>query len=313
VAKDCPSAVQLRQRVTERLGADPFVDDDAPHHTMQVSFTRESTSYRAKLVWRDAASEAARERQFTDSSEDCRQLADAVVLGIALLLEDDAAGTPASATEASGVEPTSAAPAEPTASTNVPAPLPTPKQEPQISPQPASEHPHVPSEIWAGPLLSGGAVSSDGFGYGIGVLGVILPMQPFGFAWGTHYQSGNTIQRGQTRYVFSETAALLGPVTVVRVSSRVSCLLGLGFLVGVTHAAVVTRNPTDPGDFFFAGARFAAAARVRLIGPLALSVGGQLRTLFNRSVFRAQGLAEPVWKQPRLSALGEIGLGLQFD
>jgi len=205
-AKDCPSAFELRKRVSERLGYDPFVDEPESSEVVQVSFSRRGELYRARLVLRDSGSNIASERQFEDATADCRQLGDAVVLGITLLLEGGAPNERVSRTAASS------------------------------------------------------GVRDDG--------SAASPKNP-------------------------TTASTTTPQT--------------------QDSGKATRNPTDPGDFPFVGARLGAKARMRLIGPLALSLGGTARMAFNRAVFRAEGLPEPVWSQPFWGLEAEVGLGLCFD
>ncbi|HEY5955286.1 MAG TPA: hypothetical protein VIV60_01985, partial [Polyangiaceae bacterium] len=303
-----------------------FVDSGGPGNSIHVSFTRVGSTYHAKLALRGEGGDATLERSFADRAENCLHVAEALVLGTTLLLEDGtalltseaAASATTAATSTSTATPPSseAALAAPVA---VAAPLPTIANTPKTrnasngASGAGSQPTRVSGELWVGSVLSSGVVSSEGLGWGMGVAGLLFPFGALGVKLGADYLIGDTIQRGLTSYQFSQTTAFVAAVIDGRLSERFRLLPEAGLTFGVTHAAVVTRNPTDPGDFPFLGMRLGAAARLRLLGPLTLSVGGHLRMPFYRHIFRASGLSEAVWEQSHLGFSAEVALGLRFE
>lgn len=315
-AKDCPSAPELRQRIGARLGQDPFVDYAEPGNTIHVSFAHVGPTYHARLSLRNVGSEAALDRHFEDRAESCLQVAEALVLGTTLLLEG---GSELMAAEAAAV----AQPARTSSKSTVTPPKP-PRDE-VAPPQAQSENeaarsirdsgsrPSIFGELRLGPMLSSGVVSSEGVGWGAGISGQFFALGGFGVKLAADYLIADSIQRGTTTYQFSQTAASIGAVVDGRLSERFRLVPEVGFMVGVIHAAVITRNPTDPGDYPFLGMRLGGAAELRLVGPLTLGLGGHVRMPFYRHVFRASGLAETVWTQPRLGFSAEVAIGLCFE
>jgi hypothetical protein len=314
-ASDCPSAPELRQRISERLGRDPFVATSHSAPAIYVSFTREGSVYSARISLSNADSTQGFERRFDDQSTHCQRLVDAVLLGVTLLLENEQD------------EETSKAPSTPTSAET--AALPPP---PQLTPspdvialkdpknsedcpktRPIRESPRVPSELKLGMVLSHGIVSRHGINWGTVLSGSLFPFGAIGIHSGAEYIAAHDLDRGTYHYEFSQTAGFIGTVMNVRVTERIRLTPELGLMFGVMHAAVRSTNATEPGDFPFMGARGGAAAQWRLIGPLFVSVGGQLRLPFNRQVFRAVGVTDPLWTQPRLGLSAEMSVGLRFD
>jgi hypothetical protein len=173
--------------------------------------------------------------------------------------------------------------------------------------------PSVPSELKLGAVLSHGIVSNHGVDWGTFLSGSLFPFGSFGVLWGAEYIAPHAINRGKSRYEFSQTTGFIGTIKNVHLYDRLSVIPEAGLTFGMMHAAVRSTNATDPGDYPLVGARVGATAQWRFLGPLFVDVGGQLRLPFNRQIFRAVGVRDPIWTQPRFGLSAEASLGLRFD
>jgi hypothetical protein len=314
-AQDCPSAAELRRRISERLGRDPFVTTSNSAPAIYVSFTREGSVYSARIAFSKADSTKGFERRFDDEASHCQRLVDAVLLGVTLLLDNEheedtkeSASAPVSAVPANFLPPPQRKPTP-----TVIAPKEPKNSEDCSKTPPKRESPRVPSELKLGAILSHGIVSSHGVDWGTALSGSLFPFGAIGIHWGAEYVAAHNLDRGNYHYEFSQTAGVIGTVMNVRVTERLRLTPELGLMFGVMHAAVRSTNATAPGDYPLIGARVGAGAQWSLLGPLFADVGGQLRLPFNRQVFRAVGVTDPLWTQPRLGLSAEMSLGLRFD
>ena len=311
-AHDCPSAPELRRRVSERLGRDPFTKVASTKPAIYVSFTREGSVYCARITLKSADDSKDLERRFDDHATDCRRLVDAVALGVTLLLESERGAN------SDDVAPTPEPRETPTIPVATPplaviAPAPTPNAHAASVKAEKRQSRRVPAELTIGPVLSHGVVSSHGGDFGILLHGLLFPHDTFGIQWGADYFSAQTLSRNMSRYEFSQTTGFFGAVVNGRLNERLRLIPEAGLTFGVMHAAVLSANATHPGDYPFLGMRVGTSAQWRLVGPLVLGAGGQLRVPFNRQQFRAIGVSEPIWTQPRVGLTAEFSLGLRFD
>jgi hypothetical protein len=87
-AERCPDAKDLRSRVAERLGYDPFRQDAST--SVRVGFRPVGSGFTADVEAFDSRSELLGRRTLASTDETCRDLADSVVLTVTLLLDTPA-------------------------------------------------------------------------------------------------------------------------------------------------------------------------------------------------------------------------------
>jgi hypothetical protein len=84
-AERCPDAKELRSRIAERLGYDPFRQDAST--SVRVGFRPDESGFTADVEAFDARSDLLGRRKLSSTDETCRDLADSVVLTVTLLLD----------------------------------------------------------------------------------------------------------------------------------------------------------------------------------------------------------------------------------
>lgn len=98
-AQTCPDQQRLRRAISERLGRDPFVEPGlgdelanpfAPARDSKqlvVRFSRGASQHEAQVVLLDASSKETGRRDLQSSASDCAELAQAVVLACAIVID----------------------------------------------------------------------------------------------------------------------------------------------------------------------------------------------------------------------------------
>ena len=313
-AEGCPPASEVRKRVASRLGRDPFAAAEPSDGEIFVTFSRKEDAYHAKIALRRNRHTAVLERQFADGSLSCDALAEAAILGITLLVEGEAASpVDGPSREHIGLQPQRDAAIEPTPPPSAERAPPSPGVEPRYPPSGADDNRAggPASELSVVLLVSRGVVPATGWGGAVS--GAIVPRARLGIRWGADYLAGDTISHGTTSYQFTQSSAWLGvmlpfePVTPLVVAPEAE------LMAGVTHAAVLERDPVDPGDHPFLGVRTGATITLHLLGPMALRAGALVRAPFTRVVFRANGRDDPVWAQPHFGFTAEVGVVLRYE
>ena len=86
-ATDCPDASTVETDTVRRLGHNPFAQQ--PMSFIEAVVTREVESYRVTILMRDAQGKLLGSRVLTSGASDCRPLATAAALTIAILIDPD--------------------------------------------------------------------------------------------------------------------------------------------------------------------------------------------------------------------------------
>ncbi|HRG95480.1 MAG TPA: hypothetical protein PLR99_04465 [Polyangiaceae bacterium] len=288
-AERCPSAEQLRSRVAERLGYDPFRDDASM--TVRAAFRldeRQDHKLAADVEAFDDRSALLGRRSLASTDETCRDLADSVVLAVTLLLD----APPSS---------TSAAPA-PAPAPERPAVATTPAREASASPPPAPPTP-APALAWT---VSVGLDLVAGVGFApapsVGArLYASLRRGPWSVAAG-----GRLDLPAEGRYAAGTVE------TAVRLGELAGCgHLGRGFLCVVGAAGAITADGANVlqarqtvGPFGTLGAR--VGGDLALFGPIALRASADVAALLVRT--RVTVGPETLFTTPALG--GTVGIGL---
>jgi hypothetical protein len=287
-AAGCPDAAAVEALVGSRLGDDPF--RRTPTQFIEATVTREAQTLSVTIAMRSADGKLMGSRTLTSTSGDCRSIANAAALTIAILIDPEALMRP-------------------------PAPPPTPP--------PAPEPPTVASAPRAGPggrvtvlaeaargLLPqaslGVALSATvdlGRRAAIGIAGAFLPERrttspnaSFAFGLSTGELDGCVV-----------------PLAAGALGLRGELCAGVS--AGLLHAVVYQPTPLAPGQRW----TFAATQLVRLVIPLfragVLEAGAALAEPFPRRAFFVEGLPtgmDTVFTQPAWALTGFVGLGLRW-
>jgi hypothetical protein len=81
----CVGADELRRRVTDQLGHDPFRSD--ADQRVAISIAKTETGFQGRIVWTEADGRQVGERLLSSRSRDCREIAANVAFAVALQLQ----------------------------------------------------------------------------------------------------------------------------------------------------------------------------------------------------------------------------------
>jgi hypothetical protein len=284
----CPDAAAIEAEVAERLGGNPFAL--VPSQFVEAIVTQKAEGFLVTIAMRGPGGQLLGNRTLTSSPGDCRSIATAAALTIAILIDPDALAR---------------APAP------KPAPPPSPAPEPR-SGLPAGRVAAVAGAGWGQvPGIAPGARLSATIDVAeplaIGLSAVLFPEQRTdapddGFAFGLTY---------------GELVACWVPLAAKPSASpaRLRLELCAGAAAGVLHAVVYSGTPTGPGQRW----TFAAAQLTRVIIPIVEGVVAEIgleatAPLPRREFFvagRPAGM-DTVFTQPVVTLAGWAGVGLRW-
>jgi len=283
----CPDAAAIEAEVTERLGGNPFAR--TPTQFIEAVVTQKAEGFQVTIAMRGGEGKLLGSRALTSSPGDCRSIATAAALTIAILIDPDAlARTPA------------------------PKPPPPPPPAP-LPPAPRFPAGRVTALAGAGRGLVPGVAPAAGLAatidvagpFAAGVAAVFVPEQRAdapdeGFAFGLTY---------------AELVGCYVPLAHLAPGARLRLELCLGATAGVLHAVVFTGTPTDPGQRW----TFAAAQLTRVIIPivhgLVAEIGLEATEPLPRRAFFVEGRPagmDTVFTQPAVALTGWAGFGLRW-
>jgi hypothetical protein len=300
-AGTCPDGRALAARVSERLGRNPF--SDAAEQSIEGGVVARDGRFHAELRVRDAGGVARGSRELAANGPDCAELAEAVVLAVALTIDPNAAlggmPTPPAAPPAPVEPPPPAPPALPSCPA-VRCPPPEPCRQKPCPPPSGLRAAVAARAVVAFGVLPGVAPGAAVFGE--------LGGERLRASLGMRYLPETTTDDGL--YGFGLTTATLGAVIASPVASALELSLLAEVEVGAIHAVVYELEPVDPGDRpWVAGA---VGPRLGFAGPspLRLEAGGALVVPFIRPSFEVRGVAEPAFQSAPVAVLGYLGVGL---
>ena len=281
----CPDAGAIEAEVSDRLGGNPFVR--APTQFIEAVITQKSEGYQVAIAMRGAEGTLLGSRELTSSPGDCRSIATAAALTIAIMIDPDALAR---------------APA--------PKPPPAPPAPPPAARFPAGRVTALAGAGWGlvpGVAPAGGhaATIDASRSIAVGVTAVLVPEQRTappddGFGFGLTY--------GQLLGCFLPLA-MLAPAATLRLE------LCAGGTVGLLHAVVFSATPAAPGQRW----TFAAAQQARLVIPLFRAViaeiGLEATEPLPRRAFFVEGRPvgmDTVFTQPVTTLAGWGGIGLRW-
>jgi hypothetical protein len=300
-ADRCVDEATLADRVSARLGR-PSFSDDAPRR-IEGLVQREGDRWVAHLYARDADGKVTGARDLNHEGDDCAGLDAAVTLAVALVIDPDAALR----TPAGPVTPAPAPPPPPPVPPNFPRPpasCPVATPCPPVAP-PAPVAPRDPFTVTGRAVLAGGLLPTTAGGF---ALAVDIPAYR-----ALHVATGMLllpeVRTSTGDFGFGITAPWIGACAVPWRRSPVTVAICEDLLLGAIHAVDYALVPTTPGDRFWGGAATEAALRARLIGPLAVEVGGQILFPLTRQQFTVEGQTDAVFQEWVATGVGFVGVG----
>ena len=278
-AEACPPTAEMRARIVERLGRDPFTGD-APL-ALEVEFAREDEAFVARVR------SATGERELRSTAPTCGSLADSVALAAALL--------------ARGEEAPPAPPAPP--------PPPPPPREAETAPREGSAGLDVPprSAIFAGAAVMVGVLPQVA---PAPMLAVRVRFAPRLLASGAIFYAPQQ-HTDDGALGFSLAAAEAGACWEALAAGRVSAGPCAHLVAGDLSIASLLPLVASPGDRLFLGGAAGARAAFRIAGPWSIDVGTDALVPFGR--WRATTTCNTVsYDPPRVDFFASAGVGLSF-
>lgn len=308
-ADGCEASEAIEQRVTRRLGRNPF----SQSATRRIEAVIENVEDRwiARLHVRDEDGRSLGTRELTSDAEACESIQAAAVLAIALAIDPDAAIRPEPEASQEPVEaPAPASPGpEPEPVVTVPA---TPPPAP-VAARPVVVEPTrlAPDPSWTSLTLRGGFAS----GLTPATSGLV------GLRWSAG--SGSLALTADALWVdesdtedglfsFGLTAFGAGACYVAGSGEALSAGVCATAWLGSVHAVVREIRATDPGSRTFVATSFGATGRAVIAEPLHVELGADLFTPLIRKQYDVTGWDEPAWKPPAAALTVHGGLGVSF-
>jgi hypothetical protein len=281
-AGSCPDAAAIEAEVTERLGGDPFAR--TPTQFIEAIVTQKPAGFEVAIAMRASDGKLMGNRALTSSPGDCRSIATAAALTIAILIDPDALA-------------------------RAPAPKPPP-----LAP-PVATGPRLP----AGRIT---AIGSAGWGLvpgvapGAGLAATIDVAQPIAIGLATVFYPESHTAAPDDNFAFGLTyAELVGCYAPLPPTATPRLEICAGATAGVLHAVVFAGTPTAPGQRW----TFAAAQLTRVIIPiyqgLIAEIGLEVTKPLPRRAFFVEGRPagmDTVFTQPVVTLAGWAGIGLRW-
>ena len=279
----CPDAGAIEAEVSERLGSNPFAR--APTQFIEAIVTQKPAGFEVSIAMRASDGTLLGNRSLTSSPGDCRSIATAAALTIAILIDPDALA-------------------------RAPAPKPTVAPTPQVA---------------AGPRLPGGRVTAiGGAGWGLvpgvaagaGLAVTVDVARPIAVGLLALFYPESRTAAPDDGFGFGLTyAELVGCWVPLAPETALRLEVCAGATAGVLHAVVFSGTPTEPGQRW----TFGAAQLTRVIIPiyqgLVAEIGLEVTKPLPRRAFFVEGRPvgmDTVFVQPVVTVAGWGGIGLRW-
>lgn len=305
-ADECPAAHALANEVERRLGRPVF--DARAARSFEVQVTRVTGLYRSEVFVRDEQGRSIGHRTLQSDEPGCTALFGATALAIALVIDPDAAATNP---QASAAFEAPLAPPPPPIPPLMPAPSPVAREVTPPQPRVAPAAPSTPITIALSAQLSGALVPS--VSPGVGLAFSARPWSRWGWSLMGSSTAAQTVRASEGVMDVGLTR-VTGAVTFdVGQSERVRFIVHGGPTLGALHVAVREPAPVlGGGDFWFAGVELGVDVQLSVSKGLFVALGGAGLVALRRQEFLARGEPQPLWVEPRLSGVCQLGLGARF-
>lgn len=330
-ALDCIGPSALESELAERMGKNPF--EGTAGQWIEGYASRADGGYEVQLFERDANGKTIGSRRFTEQSDNCRELDDAIELAIALIIDPNVklSARASPHRQALPVEHNESRPAQPSsqAASAPPAPLSPLK----LSPVPKSTlidvvaKPSPVLRLHDAPTKGGAEVArSSDLSAAAFVIEGLLPGATGGVELGTRFSEGLLALRLGLRFSperspgsqlgdfgFGATLFNLGGCALWK-GPRLEWLNCLEAGAGAIHVTVYRPSPLEPGDRLFKFAGIESGLSVRLRGPVWLDTRLFALVPLGRWDFRLieNGQSQSIFRQSWFMPGAAIGLSVRI-
>jgi hypothetical protein len=284
----CPDAGTVEKQVARRLDDDPFTR--TPEQFIEALVTRDAGAFHVNITMRGADGTSLGSRTISSAAPDCRSIADAAALTIAILVDPDALLRPA--------------PVEVPPIVVHAAPPPPP-----LVAAPASD---LSGRVALLAMGEKGFLPDAAPGIGLSASVDLVRRASAGLAVGVFPEHRSTSVQGDFAFGLSFLdldGCFVTPQPWLRWE-----LCG-GGSVGVLHVVVYDPQPVNPGQRWF----FALSELTRVVVPVfqawTIEVGVEALEPFVRRAFFVEGRPagmDTVFTQPRVAWAGWMGVGLRW-
>ncbi len=305
-AEECIAAPQLAKDIEARLGREVFVSPAVAEVTVEGSVAAlvpPQKGFRASFRVLDKSGAVLGSRQVESHEASCRALDDRASLIASILIDD--------AERVRHPEPPPLAPPS--------APIP-PVVPPASSPQPEPKKPQAPKSEpgWAfGVDVGLGMTSGLQPGAGLGVAATFVVRPPrfgaFFFGAGLFPETRTSTARGAEVGADAQYGTI-GVCPLVGSGGRLDGMLCAGMLLGALRAQGTGFDESYGDRVATVSALLGARGALRIVGPLALSLGlGAHVGLVRAEVtYREANESRVAFSTAPAGILGDVGLGLRF-
>lgn len=294
-ADACPSADDVRTEVARRLGYEPFTTPTEIF--LEGVVARADEQWTVRLYKRDGSGALLGDRELTNASEDCRALADAIILAVALAIDPEAAMRPtepqSDAEPIASTQPAVDAPADADVSSSA-------ADTASVRQSAAAAEPSHPPRLAFGGALSYDLVPELAYGFRIAIDAAITDS----FRWwiDARYWPEQIAMLPGSKFGVGLTTASLGLCFGETFEPlRLEGCAGLD--LGAMHVVVYDPIPSDPGDRVFVGASAALRFMVKLAHPIWLGVWAGASVPFIDYDLRVEGQPTPVFSSAPIAPL----------
>ena len=285
-AADCPDAAAIEAEVAVRLGESPF--RRTPSQFIEATVTRQAERYQVAIAMRGPDGRLIGNRALASTSGDCRSIATAAALTIAILIDPDAM-----------LRPPPAPPAPPPPPPSPLARAPESRTHARVTALAAGGWGALPGPAYGGALAGTFDVAAHA---AVGLTGAFYPEQRAappndGFSFGLSSL---------------EAAACAVPFGA---SARVRWEVCVGLQAGLLHAVVTGVTAVNPGERWTFAATQLTRVAIPVLGAGVVEAGVELAELYPRRAFFVEGRPagmETVFTQPALGVTGFVGAGMRW-
>ena len=286
-AADCPDAAAIEAEVAGRLGDNPF--QRPPTQFIEATVTRQGDRFEVTIAMRGPEGRPIGTRSLASRSGDCRSIATAAALTIAILIDPDAI-------------------------TRAPPPPRRRLRRPRPRHRRRRGRPGPRGGSWHGPSGPGGRCRGLPRAWGWRRRST-WPAAPRSACGGTFLPERRTSAPGDGFAFGLSYAEAFGCLVAPAAGLRWELCAGLS--AGLLHAVVYAPTPINPGQRW----TFAATQLTRLVIPLpvlrpaVVEVGLEAAEPFARRAFFVEGRPagmDTVFTQPVLAVTGSLGIGLRW-
>jgi hypothetical protein len=285
-ARSCADAVVLRSKIGERLGRDPFSDDEGEPLHLRIAFGKNKRTWTAEIALVDAKGARIGGRSLEHEGATCDPLITSVVFTVAVLLEDLAP------------RPTPPPPPPP-----APEPPPPPEKKPEPPPPPPPEH-DVHFDAALGPVVSLGGAPATSVG-GEALLGLDVDRLRVELAGRAHLPASSEADVGvRARMAYGRLAPCYGWVV-----ASACAVVAIGSVSAEAIGDGITASRSE--SQLYAAAGLGAVSRLLFAGDrLFVRLSADLLFALSRAGFDVGD--RRVWTVPTVGAAGAIGVGVRF-